>query len=63
MTGKFLDPNLPAGFAPFNIQVLNGTIYVTYALQDAAKHDDDPGAGRGFVDAFDTNGNLNHARR
>jgi len=58
LTGKFLDPNLPAGYAPFNIQVLNGTIYVTYALQDSAKHDDDPGAGHGFVSAFDLQGNL-----
>jgi uncharacterized protein (TIGR03118 family) len=58
LTGRFLDPNLPAGFAPFNIQVLNGKLYVTYALQDSAKHDDDPGAGHGFVNAFDLQGNL-----
>jgi uncharacterized protein (TIGR03118 family) len=58
LTGKFLDPNVPAGYAPFNIQVLDGTIYVTYALQDSAKHDDDPGAGHGFVNAFDMQGNI-----
>jgi uncharacterized protein (TIGR03118 family) len=58
LVGKFLDPNLPAGYAPFNLQVLGGRIYVTYALQDSAKHDDDPGAGHGFVDAFDLQGNL-----
>ncbi len=58
LPGKFLDPNLPSGYAPFNIQVLGGRIYVTYALQDSAKHDDDPGAGRGFVSAFDTQGNF-----
>jgi len=58
LAGKFIDPNLPSGYAPFNIQVLGGRIYVTYALQDSAKHDDDPGAGRGFVDAFDMQGNL-----
>jgi uncharacterized protein (TIGR03118 family) len=58
LTGKFLDPNLPSGYAPFNIQVLGNRIYVTYALQDSAKHDDDPGAGHGFVDAFDAQGNL-----
>jgi len=58
LTGKFLDPNLPAGYAPFNVQALGNRIYVTYALQDSAKHDDDPGAGRGFVDAFDMQGNL-----
>ena len=58
LTGKFDDPNLPANYAPFNIQVLGGRIYVTYALQDSAKHDDDPGAGHGFVDAFDLQGNF-----
>ena len=58
LAGKFLDPNLPAGYAPFNIQVLNGRIYVTYALQDSAKHDDDPGAGHGFVTAFNLDGTF-----
>jgi uncharacterized protein (TIGR03118 family) len=47
------DPNLPKGFAPFGIQLLNGKIYVTFAMQDADKHDDDPGAGHGFVDVLD----------
>jgi uncharacterized protein (TIGR03118 family) len=58
LTGRFLDPNLPAGYAPFNVQTLGGNIYVAYALQDAAKHDDDPGAGHGFVTAFDPQGTL-----
>jgi uncharacterized protein (TIGR03118 family) len=56
--GAFTDPDLPAGYAPFGIQNLGGTIYVTYALQDADKHDDVPGEGHGFVNAFDTAGNL-----
>jgi uncharacterized protein (TIGR03118 family) len=58
LTGQFLDPNLPAGYAPFNIQTLGNTIYITYALQDAAKHDEDPGTGHGIVSAFDLQGNL-----
>jgi uncharacterized protein (TIGR03118 family) len=58
ITGTFTDPTLPAGYAPFGIQNLGGTIYVTYALQDADAHDDVAGAGHGFVNAFDTNGNL-----
>jgi uncharacterized protein (TIGR03118 family) len=58
LTGSFLDPALPAGYAPFNIQLLGGRIYVTYALQDSMKHDDDPGAGNGFVSVFDTNGSF-----
>ena len=47
------DPGAPAGYAPFNVQNLDGMIFVTYAKQDAAKHDDDPGPGRGLVDVFD----------
>ena len=58
MPGTFTDPALPAGYAPFGIQNIGGTIYVTYALQDADKHDDVPGVGHGFVDAFDVGGNL-----
>jgi uncharacterized protein (TIGR03118 family) len=56
--GSFTDPNLPAGFAPFGIQNINGTIYVTYALQDEAQEGDVAGPGNGYVDAYDTSGNL-----
>lgn len=56
--GSFTDPNLPAGFAPFGIQNINGTIYVTYALQDEDREDDVAGPGNGYVDAYDTSGNL-----
>ena len=52
----FIDPTLPAGYAPFNIQNVNGSLLVTYALQDASKHDEIAGAGFGFVDRFDLNG-------
>lgn len=58
MSGGFNDPGLPAGYAPFGIQNLAGELYVTYALQDAQKHDDVPGPGNGYVDEFDTGGNL-----
>ncbi|MGH9344941.1 MAG: TIGR03118 family protein, partial [Terriglobia bacterium] len=57
-SGGFHDPSLPAGYAPFDIQNIGGKLYVTYALQDAAKHDDVAGPGHGFVDVFDLNGNL-----
>src|SRR5215471_1210034 len=56
--GTFTDPNIPAGFAPFGIQNINGDLFVTYALQNAAKHDDVAGRGNGFVDIFDTDGHL-----
>jgi uncharacterized protein (TIGR03118 family) len=57
--GGFADPTLPAGFAPFGIQELGGSLYVTYAKQDAAGEDDVAGPGFGFVDVFDANGVLN----
>src|SRR5262249_10021183 len=45
-------------FAPFGIQTINDQLYVTFALQDAAHHDDVKGAGNGFVDIFNTDGTL-----
>lgn len=54
----FVDPNLPAGYAPFGIRNVNGLIYVTYAKQDAEGEDDVPGPGFGFLDAFSTNGHF-----
>jgi len=57
-SGGFLDSNIPAGYAPFGIRAIDDTIYVTYALQDAAKHDDVAGKHHGFVNAFTTDGVL-----
>jgi uncharacterized protein (TIGR03118 family) len=54
--GAFADPKLPAGFAAFNVQVLNDKVYVTYAKQDANKNDDVAGQGNGFVDVFNLDG-------
>jgi len=56
--GLFTDPGIPAGYAPFNIQELGGRLYVTYAKQDAALHDDVAGQGHGFVDVFTNDGAL-----
>jgi uncharacterized protein (TIGR03118 family) len=52
------DGNLPSGYAPFNAQVLNGKLFVTYAVQDQFKHDDVAGAGNGFVDEFSLSGQF-----
>jgi uncharacterized protein (TIGR03118 family) len=54
--GAFEDPHLPADYAPFGIQNIDGDLYVTYAKQDAARHDDVPGAGAGYVEVYDTSG-------
>ncbi len=58
--GSITDPNVPAGFAPFNVQVLDGHLFVTYAMQDGPKHDDVAGKGHGFVDEYDLDGHLLH---
>ena len=58
LPGAFTDSSIPAGFAPFNVQNLGGTLYVTYAKQDAAHHDDVAGPGNGYVDVYDLNGLL-----
>jgi len=58
LSGSFTDSKLPAGFAPHGIHVIGNQIYVAYAMQDAAKHDAQPGAGLGQVDVFDMNGNF-----
>jgi uncharacterized protein (TIGR03118 family) len=58
--GGFNDPLITpgSGYAPFGIQNINGDLFVTYAKQDAAKHDDVAGVGNGIVDVFDTDGHL-----
>jgi uncharacterized protein (TIGR03118 family) len=54
--GGFKDDSIPAGFCPFGIQRIGGSIFVTYALKNGV--DDVPGMGHGFVRQFDTDGNL-----
>lgn len=57
-TGAFHDSSIPAGFAPFNVQNIDGSIFVTYAKQDAQRHDDVHGRGMGYVDQFTLQGRL-----
>lgn len=56
--GAFTDPTLPEGFAPFNVQNINGNVYVAFAKQDEEKEDEVAGRKLGYVDVFDGNGNL-----
>jgi uncharacterized protein (TIGR03118 family) len=58
LDGNFTDPNLPAGFAPFNVQELGGRIVVAYAKQDENAEDEVAGPGLGYVDVFDTSGHF-----
>jgi uncharacterized protein (TIGR03118 family) len=57
LTGSFTDPGIPSDFAPFNVQNLGDTLYVTYA-KVGPTGDDVEGLGNGFVDAFDLQGNF-----
>src|SRR5262245_6196426 len=54
--GAFTDPGLPLGYAPFNVQLLGGKLYVAYAKQDAAKEDEVAGPGLGFIDVYNLDG-------
>jgi uncharacterized protein (TIGR03118 family) len=58
LTGSFTDPDVPPEYSPFNIQILNGKLYVMYALADEEGDEEIPGPHKGFVSVFDTDGNL-----
>jgi uncharacterized protein (TIGR03118 family) len=58
LASTFTDPTVAAGYAPFNVANLGGTLYVTFAKQNAAKHDDVAGPGNGYVDAFSLDGKF-----
>jgi len=58
-TSSFTDPNMPAGFAPFNIVNIGGQLYVSYAKQLApANVFDVKGTGNGYVDVFNADGTF-----
>jgi uncharacterized protein (TIGR03118 family) len=52
----FTDPNLPRGYAPFNVVPVSGRLFVTYAVQDEDKEDDVAGQSHGIVNTFDLDG-------
>jgi uncharacterized protein (TIGR03118 family) len=58
LAGAFTDPAMPKGFAPFGIHSIGGNVYVTYAQVDPTSGLEVVGAGLGYVDLFDGNGNL-----
>jgi uncharacterized protein (TIGR03118 family) len=53
LIGQFSDAHSPVGYAPFNVQVVGGAVFVTFAKQDDKKHDDVKGPGHGLIDIFD----------
>jgi uncharacterized protein (TIGR03118 family) len=54
----FMDPNLPAGYAPFNIQAVGGKLYVMYAKVDLVEGEEEAGPGLGYVDIYNTDGSF-----
>jgi len=58
LPGAFVDPQVPAGYAPFGIQNVNGDIIVTYARRMHAADDETAGKGLGIVDLFDADGRF-----
>jgi uncharacterized protein (TIGR03118 family) len=58
LAGAFQDAQIPKGWAPFGIAALSGNLFVTYAQQDKAAHNDVAGGGLGYVDEFDRDGKL-----
>src|ERR1700722_17748905 len=57
LTGSFADPTLPAGYSPFGIHSIGGNVYVTYAQVNTTTGES-VGAGLGYVNEFDNNGNF-----
>ena len=56
--GKFTDPNVPAGYAPYNVQIIGNDLYVEYAEVGTSAGTAARGLGLGYVDVYDLNGNL-----
>jgi hypothetical protein len=57
LAGNFTDPTLPTGYSPFGIHSIGGNVYVTYS-QVSTTAFENVGAGLGYVDEFDNNGNF-----
>jgi uncharacterized protein (TIGR03118 family) len=55
---SFRDRTLPGDYAPYNIAAIDHKIYVTYAKQDAAKHDSISGNGLGAVEEVGLKGKV-----
>jgi uncharacterized protein (TIGR03118 family) len=57
MNKPFLDPYIPADYAPFNIQAVGDKLYVMYAKVGADGRDE-KGVGKGYVNVFNKKGVL-----
>jgi uncharacterized protein (TIGR03118 family) len=57
VSGNFVDPKLPTGYVPFNVEDIAGKVYVTYALAGHGPQTTAVG-GQGAVAVFDESGNF-----
>ena len=55
---SFTDPDLPAGYSPFNIQTIDGMLYVTYAKKNSQSGVEETGSGKGFINVFNPDGSF-----
>jgi uncharacterized protein (TIGR03118 family) len=58
LAGSFTDPNVPAGYAPYDIHIISGQVYVTYMLRSPTTYSETLGPNTGFISVFDVNGNF-----
>jgi len=58
--GRFADAHAPSGYAPFNVQSVQGMIFVTFALQDQDRQNDVAGSGHGLIDVLDPSAGIFH---
>ena len=55
---SFIDPDLPSGYSPFNIQTIDGMIYVTYAKKSSQTGNEETGNGKGYINVFNPDGSF-----
>ena len=58
LAGDFSDPTLPANFHAFSVHIINNQVYLGYTEVDPTTGKRVTGAGLGFVNIFDLNGNF-----
>jgi uncharacterized protein (TIGR03118 family) len=58
VAGAFVDPGLPAAYAPFSVQAIGNQVLIAYAQRDTSGRAPTTGAGLGIVDAFTTGGTF-----
>ena len=60
--GGFVDDDLPEGYVPFNVQEIDGNLFVMYARkgeeEEEGELEEEVGRGLGYVDKFDSGGHL-----